>query len=30
VAHDGTMAMNLVVYPNPSYHSQRDFEPAGW
>jgi tripartite-type tricarboxylate transporter receptor subunit TctC len=28
VAHDGTMAMNPVVYPNLSYHSQRDFEPV--
>jgi tripartite-type tricarboxylate transporter receptor subunit TctC len=27
VAHDGTMAMNPVVYPNLGYHSQRDFEP---
>ena len=27
VAHDGTMAMNPVLYPNLSYHSQRDFEP---
>jgi tripartite-type tricarboxylate transporter receptor subunit TctC len=27
VAHDGTMAMNPVVYPNLVYHSQRDFEP---
>ena len=27
VAHDGTMAMNPVVYPNLAYHSQRDFEP---
>jgi tripartite-type tricarboxylate transporter receptor subunit TctC len=27
VAHDGTMAMNQVVYPNLAYHSQRDFEP---
>src|SRR5262245_53428334 len=23
VAHDGTMAMNPVVYPNLAYHSQR-------
>src|SRR6185436_3607304 len=28
VAHDGTMAMNPVVYPNLGYHSQRDFEPV--
>jgi tripartite-type tricarboxylate transporter receptor subunit TctC len=28
VAHDGTMAMNPVVYPNLPYHSQRDFEPV--
>ncbi|MCC6775024.1 MAG: tripartite tricarboxylate transporter substrate binding protein [Hyphomicrobiales bacterium] len=28
MAHDGTMAMNPVVYPNLSYHSQRDFEPV--
>jgi tripartite-type tricarboxylate transporter receptor subunit TctC len=28
VAHDGTMAMNPVVYPNLAYHSQRDFEPV--
>src|SRR5262249_28959455 len=27
VAHDGTIAMNPVVYPNLAYHSQRDFEP---
>ena len=27
VAHDGTMAMNPVVYPSLAYHSQRDFEP---
>ena len=27
VAHDGTMAMNPVVYPSLPYHSQRDFEP---
>ena len=27
VAHDGTMAMNPVVYPHLAYHSQRDFEP---
>src|SRR5215469_4947743 len=27
IAHDGTMAMNPVVYPNLAYHSQRDFEP---
>jgi tripartite-type tricarboxylate transporter receptor subunit TctC len=27
IAHDGTMAMNTVVYPNLAYHSQRDFEP---
>jgi tripartite-type tricarboxylate transporter receptor subunit TctC len=27
VAHDGTMAMNPLVYPNLAYHSQRDFEP---
>jgi tripartite-type tricarboxylate transporter receptor subunit TctC len=26
VAHDGTMAMNPMVYPNLGYHSQRDFE----
>jgi tripartite-type tricarboxylate transporter receptor subunit TctC len=28
VAHDGTMAMNPVIYPNLGYHSQRDFEPV--
>jgi tripartite-type tricarboxylate transporter receptor subunit TctC len=28
VAHDGTMAMNPVVYPNLPYQSQRDFEPV--
>src|SRR5262245_15882572 len=28
VAHDGTMAMNPVVYPSLAYHSQRDFEPV--
>ena len=28
VAHDGTMAMNPVVYPNLPYHSQRDFAPV--
>jgi tripartite-type tricarboxylate transporter receptor subunit TctC len=28
VAHDGTMAMNPVVYPHLPYHSQRDFEPV--
>jgi tripartite-type tricarboxylate transporter receptor subunit TctC len=28
VAHDSTMAMNPVVYPNLGYHSQRDFEPV--
>jgi tripartite-type tricarboxylate transporter receptor subunit TctC len=28
VAHDGTMAMNPVVYPKLAYHSQRDFEPV--
>jgi tripartite-type tricarboxylate transporter receptor subunit TctC len=28
IAHDGTMAMNPVVYRNLSYHPQRDFEPA--
>jgi tripartite-type tricarboxylate transporter receptor subunit TctC len=28
VAHDGTMAMNPLVYPNLAYHSQRDFEPV--
>src|SRR5262245_47924142 len=28
VAHDCTMAMNPVVYPNLAYHSQRDFEPV--
>jgi len=28
VAHDGTMAMNPVVYPTLGYHSQRDFEPV--
>jgi tripartite-type tricarboxylate transporter receptor subunit TctC len=28
IAHDGTMAMNPVVYPNLPYHSQRDFEPV--
>ena len=28
VAHDGTMAMNPVVYPALPYHSQRDFEPV--
>src|ERR1700730_2133511 len=27
IAHDGTMAMNPVLYPNLAYHSQRDFEP---
>ena len=27
VAHDGTMAMNPVIYPNLSYDSQRDFAP---
>jgi len=27
VAHDGTMAMNPVVYPSLAYHSRRDFEP---
>ncbi len=27
VAHDGTMAMNPVIYPNLGYQSQRDFEP---
>jgi tripartite-type tricarboxylate transporter receptor subunit TctC len=27
IAHDGTMAMNPVVYRNLSYHPQRDFEP---
>jgi tripartite-type tricarboxylate transporter receptor subunit TctC len=26
VAHDGTMAMNPVVYPTLPYHSQRDFD----
>src|SRR5215470_15305965 len=25
IAHDGTMEMNPVVYPNLAYHSQRDF-----
>jgi tripartite-type tricarboxylate transporter receptor subunit TctC len=28
VAHDGTMAMNPVVYPSLAYHSARDFEPV--
>jgi tripartite-type tricarboxylate transporter receptor subunit TctC len=28
VAHDGTMAMNPVVYRNLGYDSQRDFEPV--
>src|SRR5712691_2032782 len=28
VAHDGTMAMNPVVYPSLAYHSVRDFEPV--
>ena len=28
IAHDGTMAMNPVVYRNLSYHPQRDFEPV--
>jgi tripartite-type tricarboxylate transporter receptor subunit TctC len=28
VAHDGTMAMNPVVYPSLPYHSQRDFDPV--
>jgi tripartite-type tricarboxylate transporter receptor subunit TctC len=28
MAHDGTMAMNPVVYPSLPYHSQRDFEPV--
>jgi tripartite-type tricarboxylate transporter receptor subunit TctC len=27
VAHDGTMAMNPVVYPNLPYNPQRDFVP---
>src|SRR5262245_9507746 len=27
IAHDGTMGINPVVYPNLAYHSQRDFEP---
>jgi tripartite-type tricarboxylate transporter receptor subunit TctC len=27
IAHDGTMAMNPVVYRNLSYHPQHDFEP---
>lgn len=27
VAHDGTMAINTVIYPNLSYHPQRDFAP---
>ena len=28
IAHDGTMAMNPVVYRNLSYYPQRDFEPV--
>jgi tripartite-type tricarboxylate transporter receptor subunit TctC len=28
IAHDGTMAMNPVVYRNLPYHAQRDFEPV--
>jgi len=28
IAHDGTMAMNPVVYPNLPYHPQRDFAPV--
>ena len=28
VAHDGTLAMNPVVYPALPYNSQRDFEPV--
>src|SRR5437763_1213830 len=28
IAHDGTMAMNPVDYPNLPYHPQRDFAPV--
>jgi len=30
IAHDGTMAINPVVYRNLSYQPQRDFEPVVW
>ena len=29
VAHDGTMAMNPLVFPNLAYDPQKDFEPIG-
>ena len=29
VAHDGTMAINPLVFPNLPYDPQRDFEPLG-
>ncbi len=29
VAHDGTMAMNPLVFPNLPYDPQKDFEPIG-
>lgn len=29
VAHDGTMAINPLVYPNLPYDPQKDFEPLG-
>jgi tripartite-type tricarboxylate transporter receptor subunit TctC len=29
VAHDGTMAINPLVFPNLPYHPQTDFEPLG-
>ena len=29
VAHDGTMAMNPLVFPNLAYDPQKDFEPLG-
>jgi tripartite-type tricarboxylate transporter receptor subunit TctC len=29
VAHDGTMAMNPLVFPNLPYNPQKDFEPLG-
>src|SRR5712691_4420385 len=28
VAHDGTMAMNAVIYDDLPYHPQKDFEPV--
>src|SRR6516165_934613 len=30
IAHDGTIAINPVVYRNLSYQPQRDFEPVVW